>query len=68
MAAPDSVQASKSREKLHELLDLLREVSDRRYGAEWGIEGIGDIADGHRNLMHILEGGLFSHFGVRHCR
>lgn len=62
MSAPDSVQASKSREKLHELLDLLREVSDRRYGAEWGIEGIGDIADGHRNLMHILEGGLFSHF------
>ncbi|MFP8871465.1 MAG: hypothetical protein VCB43_08565, partial [Myxococcota bacterium] len=58
MTVPDSL----SRNKLHELLDLIREVSDRRYGAEWGIDNKGDIADGHRNLMHILEGGLYSHF------
>ncbi len=51
-----------SRQKLHELLDLLREVDERRYGPEWGIESRGDVADGHRNLMHLLEGGLFSHF------
>ena len=53
---------TESRKKLHELLDLIREVDERRYGAEWGIESVGDIADGHRNLMHILQGGLFSHF------
>ena len=51
-----------SRKKLHELLDLIREVDERRYGPEWGIESQGDVADGHRNLMHLLEGGLFSHF------
>jgi hypothetical protein len=51
-----------SRKKLHELLDLIREIDERRYGSEWGIESQGDIADGHRNLMHLLEGGLFSHF------
>ena len=51
-----------SRKKLHELLDLIREVDERRYGPEWGIESQGDVADGHRNLMHVLEGGLFSHF------
>jgi len=53
---------TESRKKLHELLDLLLQVDERRYGKEWGIESVGDIADGHRNLMHILEGGLFSHF------
>ncbi len=55
-------QTTKSRQKLHELLDLIREIDERRYGSEWGIESTGDIADGHRNLMHLLEGGLFSHF------
>ena len=53
---------TESRKKLHELLDLIREIDERRYGSEWGIESLGDIADGHRNLMHLLEGGLFSHF------
>ncbi|MFT5443347.1 MAG: hypothetical protein ACI8W3_002396 [Myxococcota bacterium] len=58
MSAPQT----ESRKKLHELLDLIREVDERRYGDEWGINSTGDIADGHRNLLHILEGGLFSHF------
>ncbi len=57
-----SAPITESRKKLHELLDLVREVDERRYGTEWGIESVGDVADGHRNLMHILEGGLFSHF------
>ena len=51
-----------SRKKLYELLELIREVDERRYGPEWGIESQGDVADGHRNLMHLLEGGLFSHY------
>ena len=53
---------SDSRKKLDELLDLIREAADRKYGPEWGIESLGDVSDGYRNLMHILEGGLFSHF------
>lgn len=53
---------SESRKKLDELLDLIREAADRKYGPEWGIESLGDVTDGYRNLMHILEGGLFSHF------
>jgi len=53
---------TESRKKLHELLDLLREIDERRYGPEWGIESPGDVADGLYNLMHLLEGGLFSHF------
>lgn len=57
-----STPTTESRKKLHELLDLIREIDERRYGSEWGIESLGDIADGHRNLMHLLEGGLFSHF------
>lgn len=57
-----SSPTTESRKKLHELLDLIREIDERRYGSEWGIENQGDIADGHRNLMHLLEGGLFSHF------
>ena len=36
--------ASESQKKLFELLDLLRDVSERRYGPEWGIETLGDVA------------------------
>ena len=53
---------TQSRNKFHELLDLLREVEERRYGPEYGIESPDDVAAGHRNLLHLLEGGLFSHF------
>ncbi len=62
MSTPTTSPATDSRKKLHELLDLIREIDERRYGDEWGIGSKGDIADGHRNLMHLLEGGLFSHF------
>ena len=55
-------QPIRSREKLYELIETLREIDERRYGPEWGIESVGDVADGMRNLMHLLEGGLFSHF------
>jgi len=55
-------ESPQSRKKLHELLDLIREVDQRRYGPEYGVERPEDVADGHRNLLHLLEGGLFSHF------
>jgi len=53
---------TESRKKLHELLDLIREADERRYGPEYGITTPEDVADGHRNLLHLLQGGLFSHF------
>ena len=52
---------TESRRKLHELLDLLREADERRYGPEFGVETPDDIADGHRNLLHLLSSGLHSH-------
>ncbi|MCA9512116.1 MAG: DUF1214 domain-containing protein [Myxococcales bacterium] len=52
---------TESQKKLFELLDVLREASERRYGPEWGIEQPGDVAEGQRNLLHFLQGGLYSH-------
>jgi len=52
---------TESRKKLHELLDLIREADERRYGPEWGITTPEDTTAGHRNLLHILQGGLYSH-------
>jgi hypothetical protein len=53
---------SESRKKLHELLDLIREADERRYGPEYGITTPDDVADGHRHLLHLLQSALFSHF------
>jgi hypothetical protein len=53
---------TESRKAFHELLDLLREVDERWLGPEWMIQSAGDVAEGHRALAHLLQGGLFSHF------
>ena len=53
---------TESRKALRELLDLLNEVDSRWLSPEWGIESPGDVADGHRALMHLLQGGLFTYF------
>ena len=53
---------TESRKALGELIDLLREVDERWLSPEWRIESPGDVVDGHRALMHMLQGGLFSHF------
>jgi hypothetical protein len=58
MAAPQT----ESRKAFHELLDLLREVDERWLGPEWMIQSPGDVADGHRALLHLLQGGLYTHF------
>ncbi len=50
-----------SRKKLHELLDLIRDADERRYGPEYGITTPEDVADGQRNLLHLLQGALYSH-------
>ena len=52
---------AKSREAFVELLDVLREASDRCVGAEWGVTDADDVGDGLRNLTHILQSALFAH-------
>jgi hypothetical protein len=54
--------ASESRAAFAELLDLLREISDRYAGAEWGITAPDDVAGALRVVANMLEGGLVGHF------
>ena len=51
-----------SRKAFAELLSLLHEADERYLGPEWGLESADDVAGGFRSLMHVLQGGLFSHF------
>ena len=53
---------SESRKALHELIDLLREVDQRFLGPEWNLNSDADVAEGARAVMHMLQGGLASHF------
>jgi hypothetical protein len=57
-----SAPQTESRKALHELLDLLREVDERWLSPEWAIQAPADVSDGHRALMHLLQGGLYTHF------
>lgn len=47
---------------MRELIDLLVEVDERFAGPEWMVESVDDVAGAHRAVMHLLQGGLFSHF------
>lgn len=53
---------SESRKALHELIDLLREVDQRFLSPEWNLTSDADVAEGARAVMHMLQGGLVSHF------
>ncbi|TFG95137.1 MAG: DUF1214 domain-containing protein [Myxococcales bacterium] len=53
---------NETRKAFHELLDLLREVDERWLGPEWMIHSSEDVSDGMRAAMHMLQGGLVSHF------
>jgi hypothetical protein len=53
---------SKSRAAFDELLDTLREASDRFAGEEWGISAPEDVAGALRLVANLLEGGLVGHF------
>ena len=46
--------ASDSRKKLHELLDLIRDVDERRYGPEYGVTTPQDVADGQTYWWRCL--------------
>ena len=53
---------NESRKAFHELLDCLREIDERWLGPEWNLNTPSDVAEGFRNLMHLLQGGLVGHF------
>jgi hypothetical protein len=53
---------TESRAALRELIDMLNEVDQRWAGPEWNIASAEDVADAHRALMHMLEGGLSGMF------
>ncbi|MDG2471958.1 MAG: DUF1214 domain-containing protein [Pseudomonadales bacterium] len=54
--------STESRQALHELIGLLQEVDQRWASDEWNITSDEDVYGAHRALMHMLEGGLHSHF------
>ena len=53
---------TESRKALRELLDLLQEIDERWAGPEWNLHSESDVANAHRALMHMLEGGLITFF------
>lgn len=53
---------SEARAAFNELLDTLRQVSDRFAGPEWGLVSADDVAGGLRLVANLLEGGLVGHF------
>jgi hypothetical protein len=53
---------TESRKALRELIDLLGEVDERWASSEWNLQNELDVANAHRALMHLLEGGLVGMF------
>ena len=53
---------SETREAYRALIALLQEIDERFLGPEWGLNDAQDIAGGTRAVMHLLQGGLFTHF------
>jgi hypothetical protein len=49
---------SESRNAFHELLDLLRELSDRYAGPEWLVQEADDVGEALRAVLHLLEAAL----------
>jgi hypothetical protein len=52
---------TKTRAAYHELLALLQEADERWLSEEWGIADEGSTSDGHRALLHIVQGALTTH-------
>jgi hypothetical protein len=53
---------TESRRAFRELLAVLAEADEHWLSDEWGMSDPGSVSDGHRALLHILEGALASHF------
>jgi hypothetical protein len=56
VASPDC----ESREAFHELLDLLREMSERYAGPEWLVQEPDDVGEALRAVLHLLEASLLT--------
>src|SRR5258706_14137140 len=55
---PPPALGTESRKAWGELLALLADADLRYLGKEWNVERPGDVADGHRFLMHVLHSGM----------
>ncbi len=51
---------SESRRAFNELLDLLRELSDRYAGPEWLVQEPDDVGEALRAVLHLLEASLLT--------
>ena len=49
---------SESRQAFDELLDLLRELSERYAGPEWLVQEADDVGEALRAILHLLEASL----------
>ena len=49
-----------SRRAFHELLDLLREMSERYAGPEWLVQSDDDVGEALRAILHLLEASLLT--------
>jgi len=55
---PSTLPQTESRKAFGELLDLMHEIDQRWLSPEWNILQPRDIADGHRDILHLLHAGL----------
>jgi hypothetical protein len=53
---------TESRSAFRELLETLAEIDRRWASAEWNLIGPPDVADAHRALLHMIEGGIKTFF------
>ena len=53
---------TESRKALHELIGYLREADERWAGEAYGADTPARVAESHRALMHMVQGGLVSWF------
>ena len=51
---------SESRQAFNDLLDLLRELSERYAGPEWLVQEADDVAEALRAILHLLEASLLT--------
>jgi hypothetical protein len=57
---PVSAAPAESRKAFDDLLDLLRELSERYAGPEWLVQETDDVAEALRAILHLLEAALLT--------
>ena len=53
---------TESRRALHELIDALGDIDERRVSPEWNLHSADDVVGAHRAIMHYLQWGLVGLF------